>query len=50
MKIASYKKSIQIVSQQEIKGPDTMDDLGWTNTYISGYVMHTSVGVVLRST
>ena len=32
------KKSIQIVSQQGIKSPDTMAILVWVNTYISGYV------------
>jgi len=33
----SYTKSIQIVSQHGIKGPDTMANLVWGNTYISGY-------------
>jgi len=44
------KKSIQIVSQQGIKRPDTMVNLVWTNTYSSGYVMHNAVGIVIRST
>jgi len=47
---ALYKKSIQIVSQQGIKCPDTMVDLLWANAYISGYVMHNSLGTVIRST
>jgi len=44
------QKSIQIVSQQGIKGPDTTANLVRANTYISGYVMHNSVGIVIRST
>ena len=47
---ASYKKSIQFVSQHGIKGPDTMACLVWANTYVSGYVMHNSIGIVTRST
>ena len=44
------KKSIQIVSQQDIKGPDTIGNLLWVNIYISGYVMHNFVGIVVRRT
>ena len=40
---ASYKKSIQIVSQHGIKGPDTMANLGWAKTNIYVYVLHNSV-------
>ena len=47
---ASYKKSIQVVSLHGIKGPDTMANLVWANTHISGYVMHNSIGVVICST
>jgi len=46
----SYKKSIQVVSQHGIKGRDTMDNLVWVNTHISGYVMHNSIGIVICST
>jgi len=46
----SYKKSIQIVSQEGIKGPETMANLVWANTYISEYAMHNLVGIVIRST
>jgi len=46
---ASHKKSIQIVSKQGIKGPDTMGNLVWANTYISEFVMHDSVGIIIRS-
>jgi len=46
----SYKKSIQVVSQHGIKGPDTMANLVWANTNISGYVMPNSVGIVICST
>ena len=43
--LAYYKKSIQIVSQQDIKGPNAMANLVWANTfYIFGYIMHDSVG------
>ena len=34
-----WKKSIQIASHQAIKGPDTMANLAWANTNISGYVI-----------
>ena len=47
---ASYKKSIQVVSQHGIKGPDAMANLVWANTHISGYVMHNSIGIVICST
>ena len=47
---ASYKKSIQVVSLHGIKGPDTMANLVWANTHISGYVMHNSIGIVICST
>ena len=47
---ASYKKSIQVVSSHGIKGPDTMANLVWVNTHISGYVMHHSIGIVICST
>jgi len=50
MRCASYIKSMQIVSQQDTKGPDTMADLVWANTNISGYEMHNSIGMVIRST
>jgi len=46
---ASYKKSIQIVSQQGNKCPDTIVNLVWANTYISRYVMRDSVGIAIRS-
>jgi len=39
-----YKKSIQIVFQQGIKAPDTVANLVWATTNISGYVMHNSIG------
>jgi len=39
-----------IVSQQGIKRPDTMANLVWANTNISGYVMHNSVGIAICST
>jgi len=39
-----------MVSQQGIEGPDTMANLMWANIYISGYVMHNSVDIVMRST
>jgi len=32
------KKSIQIVSEQGIKGPDTMANLVWANTFLGKYV------------
>jgi len=45
---ATYTKSLQIVSQQRIKDPDTMANLVRANTYISGYViMHDSVGIII---
>jgi len=50
MKMRSVKKTIQIVSQQGIKGPNTMVNLVWANTYISGYVMHGSVDIIVRNT
>jgi len=31
-----------------MKCPDTLVDLVWANTYISGHVMHNSVGTVVR--
>jgi len=34
-------------SEQGIKGPDIMANFFWTNTYISGYVMHNTVGIVV---
>jgi len=40
-------QSKQIVSKQGIKGPDITVNLVWANTYISGYVMHNSVGIVV---
>jgi len=33
-----------------IKGPDTMANLVWANTYISGCVLHNLVDIVKRST
>jgi len=39
-----------MVYQQGIKGPDTMANLVRANTYISGYVMHNSIGIVICST
>ena len=47
---ASYKESIQVVSQHGIKGPDAMASLVWANTNISGYVMHNSISIVICST
>ena len=44
------KKSIQIVCEQGIKGPDTMANLVWANTHISRYVMHNSIGIAICST
>ena len=44
------KKAIQSVSQQGIKGPDATANLVWANTYTSGYLMHNSVGISIRST
>jgi len=41
---------MQVVSQHGIKGPDTMANLVWAKTNISGYVMHNSVGIVICST
>jgi len=41
---------MQIVSQQGIEGPDTISNLVWVNTYISGYVIHDSVSIIIRST
>jgi len=35
---------------QGIKGADTMANLVRANTYISGYVMHNLVGIVIHST
>jgi len=54
-KCPSYKKSIQFFSQQGVKNPDTMANLTWANTYISGIVMReawdcNSGGIVIRST
>ena len=43
-------KSIQVVSQHDIKGPATMANLVWANTNNSGYVMHISIGIVICST
>jgi len=40
--------SIQIVSQQGIRSADTMVHLVLPNAYISGYVMHDSVGIILH--
>jgi len=45
-----YKKSIQIVSQQGIKGADILANLVWAKTDISGYVMHNSVGSIIPNT
>jgi len=50
MKMRSVSKTIQIVSRQGIKGPDTTVNLVLANTYISGYVMHDSVGITVRNT
>jgi len=47
---ASYKKLIQVVSQHSIKGPDTMANLVWANTNISGYVMHNLIGIITCNT
>jgi len=47
---AAHTKSIQIVSQEGIKGPDTMANLVWANTYVSGYVMNDSVDIIIGST
>jgi len=44
------KKSIQVVSQHGIKGPDTMANLVWANTNISGYVMNNSISIVICGT
>jgi len=41
--------SIQIVSQQGIRSADTMVHLVLPNAYISGYVMHDSVGIILHN-
>ena len=46
---ASYKKSIQVVSQHGIKGPDTMANLVWATTNISGHVMHKGEATRTRS-
>jgi len=41
MKIHITEKTIHIVTQQGIKGPNAMVTLVWANTDISGYyVMH----------
>jgi len=34
---------MQVGSQHGIKGPDTMANLVWANTHISGYVLHNSI-------
>jgi len=36
---------MQIVYQHGTKGLDTMANLVWANTNISGYVMHNSIGM-----
>jgi len=38
---------MQIFYKQGIKGPDIMVNLVWANAYISGYVMHNLVGIVV---
>jgi len=35
---------------QDIKDPVTMAYLVWANTYISRYVMHNSLGIIVRNT
>jgi len=41
---------MQVVAQHGIKGPNTMANLVWANTNISGYVIHNSIGIVICST
>jgi len=36
-----------IVLKQGVKGTVRMINLVWANTYIPGYVMHKSVGIVV---
>jgi len=38
---------IQTVSKQGIKGADIVVNLVWVNTYVSGCIMHSSVGIVV---
>jgi len=38
---------MQVVSQQGIKGPDSMAIMVWANTNISGYLRHNSIGIVI---
>jgi len=38
---------IQIVSKQGIKCPDTVVNLVWVNTNISGYLMHNLVDITV---
>jgi len=40
------KKSIHIVPQHGTKCPDATANLLWANTYVSGYEMHDSVGMI----
>jgi len=44
------EKALHVASQQGIKSLNTVVNLVWVNTYISGYAMHNSVGIVVCST
>ena len=41
------KQGLTAILKQGIKGPDIMVNLVWVNTYISEYLMHNSVGIVV---
>jgi len=47
MKIHIVEQNHIDVSKPSIKGPNIMFNLVWANTYISGYVMHNAVGIVV---